>query len=190
MITGLFLTARGRGPSAVSPLGAPERTCPHGKTHAGEVPSAGHVQTRPAFQDLSANVLSPLNQLDPSGRGARRRHRSNPPRRVRNTMSLAAAQKCLRPALKAARAPSAGQPRAPTCTAPEQTVVKQPFTAAAEGSPTPPSERRGRFNLDPEPWWLPSCSQDESLTENHHPSGAPRPSGDRKLNLGSFLDPV
>lgn len=130
MITGLFLTARGRGPSAVSLLGAPERTCAHGKTHAGEVPSAGHVQTRPAFQDLSANVLSPLNQLDPSGHGARRRHRCTPPRRVRNTMSLAATQKCLHPALKAARARSSGQP---TCAAPEQTVVKQLFTAAAEG---------------------------------------------------------
>lgn len=36
--------------------------------------SSCHVQTRPAYQDLSANVLSYLNQLDPARRRASRRH--------------------------------------------------------------------------------------------------------------------
>lgn len=45
--------------------------------YTAEAPSACHVQTRPAYQDPSANVLSYLNQLDPSRPGARRRHTPN-----------------------------------------------------------------------------------------------------------------
>ena len=40
---------------------------------------------------------------------------SNPPQRIRNTMSLAAAQKCFHPALKAFWAQSCGQPPWPIC---------------------------------------------------------------------------
>lgn len=48
----------------------------HGKIHKKQVhmTSSCHVQTRPAYQDLSANVLSYLNQLDPAGHSASRRH--------------------------------------------------------------------------------------------------------------------
>lgn len=48
----------------------------HGKIHKKQVhmTSSCHVQTRPAYQDLSNNVLSYLNQLDPARRSASRRH--------------------------------------------------------------------------------------------------------------------
>lgn len=48
----------------------------HGKIHKKQVhmTSSCHVQTRPAYQDLSANVLSYLNQLDPARHRASRRH--------------------------------------------------------------------------------------------------------------------
>lgn len=48
----------------------------HGKTHKKQVhmTSSCHVQTRPAYQDLSSNVLSYLNQLDPARHNASKRH--------------------------------------------------------------------------------------------------------------------
>lgn len=87
-----------------SPLNTPEDVSSHGKIQPGETLFyflfSCHVQTRPAYQAPAAYALSYLNQLDPAGRDASRRHTLTS-YRERNTMFLAYAQKCVHPALKA-----------------------------------------------------------------------------------------
>lgn len=93
--------------------------------------SSCHVQTRPAYQALSANMLSSLNQLDPARQRASRRHT---PTSYREKGTL-----CSWPRLKnvftSTESIISTQLYAASSThssSPEQTVVKKLFIALLE----------------------------------------------------------
>lgn len=112
--------------------------------------SSCHVQTRPAYQALSANMLSSLSQLDPARQRASRRHT---PTSYREKGTL-----CSWPRLKnvftSTESIISTQLYAASCThssSPEQTVVKKLFIALLEllcGVGGWPFKRRCRWVSD------------------------------------------
>lgn len=104
---------------AVSLPSAPEKTCLHGKIHTRSPECLSCADTTSIPGSVSQHALVFESTWSLKARCQETSH-SNPPQRIRNTMSLAAAQKCFHPALKAFWAQSSGQP---ICFS-EETVVK------------------------------------------------------------------
>lgn len=183
---------------AVSLPSAPEKTCLDGKIHRRSPECLSCADTTSIPGSVSQHALVFESTWSLKARCQETSH-SNPPQRIRNTMSLAAAQKCLHPALKAFWAQSSGQP---ICFS-EQTVVKlqsphcgiiilkntsnslaRPWSGGALKwrKVADPSERvTGRMwgrGCSTWPWKRrhrdsarPFWSQDDSLADGHHLSG-------------------